>query len=34
MNNARRSTMIGTLGANIAKAAAIRYAGYQILDHL
>ncbi len=29
-----RSTMFGTLGKNIAKAAAVRYMGFQILDHL
>lgn len=26
--------MVGTLGMNIAKGAAIRYAGFQVLDHL
>jgi hypothetical protein len=26
--------MFGTLGKNIAKAAAVRYMGFQILDHL
>ena len=29
-----RQTMVGTLGKNIAKAAAVRYMGFQILDHL